>query len=73
MLCAPCQDGHKEQQTAGLAPKARQQQSQETRGAEPITDTRGINSTDLNCLYGSLEKVVENTGFILQTPESCFG
>lgn len=71
MLCAPCQDVHKEQQTAGLAPRARQQQCQETCRAEPITDTRGIHSPDLTCLYGSLEKVVENFGLILQTLETC--
>lgn len=67
VLCAPCQDEQNEQQTAGLAPRERQQQFQETCRAEPITDTRGINSADLTC---SSEKVVENIVLILQTPET---
>lgn len=70
MLCAPCQDVHEEWQTAGLAPRVRQKQCQETCRAEPITDSRGINSADLTCLYGSSEKVVGNIVFILQTPET---
>lgn len=70
MLCAPRQDVHKEKQTAGLAPRVRQQQCQETCRAEPITDARGMNCPDLTCLYGFPEKVVENIGFILQTPET---